>query len=773
MQNLKQLPYYPIGRDGFMYTHDSRLTKTCGHQSNQLALHHSYLFIIKVFVLPEQVAAMAEVTYTGDIDKIAPVTDEQSTAKHLKPEKFHKILDTSKATKEIKDILYPLEKGKESAFILIEDAPGIGKSVLLKEISYRWANKELLQNFELVLLVYLRDPSLQLTKSIKDLLQLFCIGDNNSKQIVSDCAQYFLINGGKTLTLLLDGYDEYPEGLKERSLISEILERRVLPLCGLVVSSRPHASHRLRNHANIRVDILGFTETERKHYIKQALPDQPHKIEEFIQYLHQQPFVDSICFTPFNMVILLYLYKLGIRLPKTSTEMYNHFIYSTICRHAFKSGNPLTHNIPDLTNLPEPYNRIIKQLSKWSLEALNNNKLIFTLDEITTACPDIVAVPGAINGFGLLQAMKHSGLYMNTMTLHFTHFTIQEFLAAHYISQLPPNEELKVIEECFWNSIHFNMFSIYILLTKGQRSSFKKFLSGGNKAITIADKFLKDQLRCLRLYRCFNEADNHTLRNTIERAEIFSDKEIWLEGTTLTPSDIQCISLFLTSSFNKEWMWLKLTDCHIQDKGLNFLYCGLCHSSDITITTLQLENNDLTVQSSSLISELTVKYKVKVLGISGNHTVGENEQLYSMLTNPYNVLELLNMESSNLSSRAAIHLFTALKNNNTLKILTIDDNEISDDACDAITTALGRNSCLTTLKMYQNPLSNEAMKNIVRSLKVNDTLDQLGLPRCDKDIQENIRPIQETVHKKRESRGCQVKLEIKFHVSSDCRLLLN
>ena len=166
--------------------------------------------------------------------------------------------------------------------------------------------------------------------------------------------------------------------------------------------------------------------------------------------------------------------------------------------------------------------------------------VLFTLDEITAACPDIAAIPGAINGFGLLQAVQNFGLYAKTMTLNFIHFTMQEFLAAHYISHLPPNEELKVIEANFWNDLHFNMFSIYISLTKGQRSAFKQFLSGGNEVITIADIFLRDQLKCLILYRCFNEAGDHTLCNTIEQANIFHDREIILQNNTLTGSDMEC-----------------------------------------------------------------------------------------------------------------------------------------------------------------------------------------------------------------------------------------
>ena len=714
----------------------------------------------------EEVATMAKITHSGDIDRVSMVTEEQSNIKCAKLddyEKFHKLSDTSRATKEIEEILAPLENNIESPLALIEGAPGIGKSVLLKEIAYKWGSKQLLKKYELVLLVFLRDPSLRRVLSIHDLLQLFCKGDKNATQIVSACAQYLLDNGGKTLTLLLDGYDEYPRDLQEDSLIADILKRQVLPLCGLVVSSRPHASPHLHKQATIRVDILGFSETEREHYIKQALLDQPCKIKELTQYLHQRPSVDSICFIPFNMVILLYLYKLGIPLPNSTTGLYYHFICSTIYRNLLKFGSAPPANITDLTDLPEPYNKIIQQLSKLSLKALDNNKLIFTIDEITAACPDIAATPGAINGFGLLQAVQHFGLYTKTITLNFIHFTIQEFLAAHYISHLPPNEELRVIETNFWNSTHFNVFTIYISLTKGQQSSFKKFLSNSNEEITISDKFLKDQLKCIRLYRCFKEAEDSRLCDTIEQADIFHNREIYQEYATLIGSDIECISLFLTSSFNKEWERLNLINCYIQDKGLNILYRGLRHITDITINRLSLSYNGLTVRSSSLIGELTIRCKIKMLWIANNYTIGEDQQLYTMLSSPSSVLETLSMMSTQLSSTAATNLFTSLRNNHKLKKLLIDYNFITDDACDAITSALKSNSCLVKLSMWDNPLSSEAIVNIVQCLEGNDTLQLIGLPKCPQATQENIRSLQEVVNNKRASRGCQVKLEIEFY----------
>ena len=104
---------------------------------------------------PQQVTAMAELICTGDIGKVVLVTSQQSGIRHAKlagHEKFEKAFEASKTTKEIKEILAPLEERKKSCSVLIEGAPGIGKSILLKEIAYRWDNKELLQKFEFVLL---------------------------------------------------------------------------------------------------------------------------------------------------------------------------------------------------------------------------------------------------------------------------------------------------------------------------------------------------------------------------------------------------------------------------------------------------------------------------------------------------------------------------------------------------------------------------------------------------------------------------------------------
>ena len=219
------------------------------------------------------------------------------------------------------------------------------------------------------------------------------------------------------------------------------------------------------------------------------------------------------------------------------------------------------------------------------------------------------------------------------------------------------------------------------------------------------------------------------------------------------------VTVFLTSSLCKEWVGLNLIFCYIQDHGLHILHRGLLHCNDITITKLKLSYNGLTSHSSSMISDITVSCKVKELWLYGNYTIGEDEQLYSILTNPSTMLETLIMFNTHLSNTAAITLFNTLKDNNKLKVLYITNNDVTDDASDAITTALERNSCLVELYMDNNPLTGEAIVNIVISLKGNDT-KLLRLPTCPEDIKKRISSLQEVINEKRESQGCQVKLMI-------------
>ena len=419
-----------------------------------------------------------------------------------------------------------------------------------------------------------------------------------------------------------------------------------------------------------------------------------------------------------------------------------------------------------MINLPDPCNKVIQQLSKFSLKALNNNKLAFTFDEIKAACPDIA---GAINGFGLLQAVKHFGLTGKTMTFNFLYFNIQEFLAALHVANLSPSKELKILRKKFWSDIHSNMFAIYITLTKGQSPSFKQFikpslgqrLTGFITGAQVANRFVDDEIKCYHLLKCFFEADDKDICRFIENAKTFNSKRIDLYNIRLSPSDVECITVFLTCSSHKEWNMLGLWRCYIQDHGVHILHHGLTRC-DVTITSLYLSFNRLTESSSSAISDITINCRVKKLDISHNKTVGEDERLYSIISDPSSMLEELYIGWTKLSSNAAIKLFTALSKGKKLRILRISNNDITDEACDAIIMAMKKNTSLVKLHMNHSPITLECAQLIIQSLQYNNTLQELWLPYYSEDVKMMIRLSAEEVHTKRKSRECQVKLNVSF-----------
>ena len=287
----------------------------------------------------EHVTAINKALNTGAIDDVISATSFEPLVKRPRlygHDEFGEVLKASKTTTDVSQILAPLEINDKPKTILIEGAPGIGKTILLKHIAFSWAEQGMLEIYELVLLVHLRDPTVQKMSNPEQLFQYFCKPfGNKASSVAVTCSQYFLGNNGKTLTLLLDGYDELPEEVRDNSLIADILNRQVLPDCGLVVSSRPHASVLLRKQATLRVDILGFTEQQRKHYIEHSLNDQS-QIKQLTTYLEQHIIISSLCYVPFNIVLLLFLYKQGVTYP---TMLPNFIISSFALPYVDTSAN--------------------------------------------------------------------------------------------------------------------------------------------------------------------------------------------------------------------------------------------------------------------------------------------------------------------------------------------------------------------------------------------------------------------------------------------------
>ena len=629
-----------------------------------------------------------------------------------------------KTSKDIKEIFTHGEDSHEPRSILIEGAPGIGKTFLSKEIAFQWANGSLLMTKILLFLIFLRDPLVRIISNLKDLVKYY-YQHENSETVATSCAEYLLQSDGEHVVFVLDGYDEYPENLRQNGFIFDIVQRKKLPSCHLVVTSRPHASAHLRKNFNRYIEILGFTKEDRKKYIEESL-QKKQDVDKLVEYLDSHLTINSLCFIPFNMTVLLWLCKGGISLPNGSTELYNYFICYTIRHHLRKEGIVLHDNFKDLHSLEHPYKEVIQQLSCLSYKALDNNQLTFTFDEIKKECPQIDQIPGALNCFGLLQAVQHFGI-QTTITLNFVHFSVQEFLAAYHITCLTHHKEFCALKEKFMSKFYANTFTIYVGMTKGHRPAFKQYLNGSgdwtaymygiigrlfplnmyNSGVAINPGLLKNGRTCFRIFRCFYEADDKALCRAIEAEYLGTTISI---SEPLPPSDVECLGLFLGS--RDKWESFTFNAHCIDDVRFRILHQLLTNKIKPTcICKLHIgygsRSNStgkiLTQSSSCLITEIAKSCKTEVLEVLTpvlllkdvvslkdrltrlKFCVEENQTEFQtfmpILLDDNGILEELELCGKNQLNEDMVEaLAVALKYNSVLKVLYIPGTYCSTDS---------------------------------------------------------------------------------------------
>ena len=503
-----------------------------------------------------------------------------------------------------------------SYFILIEGAPGIGKTVLSKEIAYQWAENKILTFKKLVFLLFMRDPNLKNMVILENLTQYLC---NNNKR-GSELSEYLLQTEGKDLTIILDGYDEMSEEDRSNSLVAKIINRTVLPVCDLVVTSRPTASLHLRDTADCRVEVLGFTEEDRLDYIRQALKGSHDKIEVLQFYLQSNSTINALCYVPLNMTILLCLYEnisalqkntlnvdsiKEIGLPNTQTEMYEKFILMTVTRCIKKNNKQFSGKYLKISELPEPYNEIFNELLQLAYYALKQDKIVFNSDEefIQRFCKNLKS--GNCEGLGLLKVTEH----VTSVSFHFLHFSIREYLAAYYIASQSSSFQVQLLRTTFWDIHYFNTWIMYVGITGGTKVAWKHYISGNRfmlstkmfKSSKISKSLLNDKIKSLHLFQCFSEIGNKELIG-----KIFKDKIIDLSNQTLLPRDMNILCFFLLRSTNKHWIKMDLSNCNIGGIGSDVLYTTFLDKSRDIVGVDKVDFSSNLLQNQSILKLLDV-----------------------------------------------------------------------------------------------------------------------------------------------------------------------
>ncbi|KAJ7356126.1 Nlrc4p [Desmophyllum pertusum] len=250
---------------------------------------------------------------------------------------------------------------------------------------YEENRENALKKFELVICVNLKEVSK--CQSLRDVISHCNIFPEEEEALTEGLL--------KKVLLLFDGYDEYCCG--SNSEIYEIFRGEKLRNCCVLITTGISQGDELREFKDVLVEITGFSREEREAFISRMLGSET-EAKELRRHLSQE-------------------------------------------------------NLEDLASVPEAFScslfkvqdvkEILSEIGKVALECLLKDDHVFEYDQLSAA---ILCKESLITG--LLQVIKYTENLRPAVMVSFIHKSIQEFLAAWYITyRCVPEGNLGGIEE--------------------------------------------------------------------------------------------------------------------------------------------------------------------------------------------------------------------------------------------------------------------------------------------------------------------------------------
>ena len=451
---------------------------------------------------------------------------------------------------QISDSLH--SKGRK--VILIEGAPGAGKSTLAWHLCKRWEAGELFQEFEIVLFVQLREPIIQSAQSLEDVLP----SELSTKREVVSAIQYCC---GHKVLIILDSWDEFTPGRNVQSVIEKLICRpSVLKMqfSALIITSRPIATAQLQHYISTRIEIAGFLKSEISDYFKEAIGDT-QVVEKLRDHLRERPMIEASCYLPLNAVIITHLFlALGNTLPTTLHGVFTSLVLCCIQRHLKKQeekeeeGIRLVEGrrqeeegegISSLDNLPPGIQNQFNNLCKLAYHGVTKNKATFSAADLRS-----FKLPTELSTLSLIQGVTSFTLFGKCRLYNFFHLSTQELLAAFFISKLQPEEQIKIFNELFEQPRFANVFQFYAAFTKFRTKGIQDTVSRIVKS--------KNMTLILPLLHCLYEAQDDKLCQFVA-AQL--QTELDLSRQTLSPVDCLSVGYFVSSVCHTTTGQFKLT----------------------------------------------------------------------------------------------------------------------------------------------------------------------------------------------------------------------
>eukprot|EP00731_Ephydatia_muelleri_P002935 Em0001g2935a len=644
-----------------------------------------------------------------------------------------------------------LGDGERARCMIVEGIPGIGKSTFSWHLGVCWAQKEILHDYHLVVLLRLRDERVQHAKCVSDLFRY----EEQPKQEHEAVMEWINSNKGDGVMMVLDGYDELSPDLQKSSIFANIIKGVVLPKMTVLVSSRPSANDNLHQLCQDQkcqyIEVIGFGKEEIQEYVYAALKHNTELRDQLMSYLEHHPHIHGLMYCPLNCAIIVQIFRDQMKSrsqpPQTLTEVYQVLIKTVLKRHEQKSVEPpaakkhkRTSTIPNKPStfpwLGDVSDQTIPQLlvlAKLAYDGTNEDQLIFH------------GPSGTMEALGLLQEVPE--LYLESSgssSYHFLHKTVQEFMAALHVSSLPPGERAEFLRTSFGKSNMTMVVRFMAGLTKFQSQddiegilAFQEKVERGLVEYLhwlfeahdpgLVQKYMGHREWTLQLLgEYLDPFDCYVLGYCIANSRQPWNLSLW--GCSING---QCVKMLMMVEKGRAFDYIKTIDFTLNhklgDEGAIVLVSLVGFDGCITLAFVMsvVRLQRCSIHSTNIIHGIPLN-AMAVTELMVAQVASTPVHCWKMLRGN-KVLTSLQLRRCGIEPEGFSELCSALEVNTTLTELDLSENKFDDHSLASLGKMLRGNKVLTSLQLQGCGIGPEGLSELCSALEVNTTLTELDL----------------------------------------------
>ena len=362
--------------------------------------------------------------------------------------------------------------------------PGCGKTYLCKYLALQYGMCKL-NNFTYVLSVPCRNEEWHKMEKARQeseieieeefLYKWFCLAMPMSIKWSKSIAKHLTKTGGEDLLLIIDGVDEFIKDVPfKTTLLYSLLQKRVLNRATLLLTSRPGAWNDIREEHGqaLTVDssfqVLGFYPSDRDSYFEKRI-STVDKLRDTKELFFRHDEINQLSLVPVNASLFTSLFNATNNiLSQTLTQLYSALIVYIIRRQLSRMGLKSLKRVERMAQFHPSILDCIDCIGKEAYEGIYHRELSCREEDVSIRVDSREYKTERLGHMQVQVKVLKLGRKVNVWT--FAHLTLQEYIAAVYLSNKTWIMECIMVRYIVSSEEVFAMYRMVVRFLCGLRS---------------------------------------------------------------------------------------------------------------------------------------------------------------------------------------------------------------------------------------------------------------------------------------------------------------